>query len=128
MRLLLLCFEAIPDGRLRRSRCAQPFHTFPGIALLTLALALIASPAFAATIEITIDRLVFSPANIQAKVGDTIEWTNKDVIAHTATVKGGWDVMIPAKSKGKVTLKAAGTADYFCRFHPNMKGHVEVAP
>ncbi|TPJ52934.1 cupredoxin family copper-binding protein [Mesorhizobium sp. B2-7-1] len=93
-----------------------------------LALALGSSPAFAATIEVTIDKLVFSPTNIQAKVGDTIEWTNKDILAHTATVKGGWDVMIPATSKGKVTLKAAGAVEYFCRFHPNMKGHVEVAP
>jgi plastocyanin len=95
----------------------------------TLALALSASsPALSATIEVTIDKLVFSPVSVQAKVGDTIEWTNNDVIAHTATVKGGWDVMIPAKSKGKVTLKAAGAVDYFCRFHPNMKGHVAVAP
>ncbi|MEI9405527.1 cupredoxin family copper-binding protein [Mesorhizobium argentiipisi] len=93
-----------------------------------LATVLIASPALPATIEVTIDKLVFLPASVQAKIGDTIEWTNKDVIAHTATVKGGWDVMIPAKSKGKVTLKAAGAVDYFCRFHPNMKGHVEVAP
>ncbi|MGX8008123.1 cupredoxin domain-containing protein [Mesorhizobium sp. ORM8.1] len=97
-------------------------------AILALALALSVSPALAATVEVTIDKLVFSPASVQAKVGDTIEWTNKDVIAHTATVKGSWDVMIPAKSKGKVTLKAAGAVDYFCRFHPNMKGHVEVAP
>jgi len=96
--------------------------------LFSLALALVASPALSATIEVAIDKLVFLPAIIQAKVGDTIEWTNKDVIAHTATVKGGWDVMIPAKSKGRVTLKAAGAVDYFCRFHPNMKGHVEVAP
>ncbi|TIW01623.1 MAG: amicyanin, partial [Mesorhizobium sp.] len=87
-----------------------------------------APPAFAATIEVTIDKLVFSPASVKAKVGDTIEWTNKDILAHTATVKGGWDVMIPAKSKGKVTLKAAGEVDYFCRFHPNMKGHIGVAP
>lgn len=101
---------------------------FPGAALAALAVSLTASPAFAATIEVTIDKLVFSPASVQAKVGDTIEWTNKDVIAHTATVKGGWDVMIPPKSKGKVTLKAAGAVDYFCRFHPNMKGHIEVAP
>ncbi|MDX8443281.1 cupredoxin domain-containing protein [Mesorhizobium australafricanum] len=93
-----------------------------------LALALGTSLASAATIEVTIDKLVFSPASVQAKVGDTIEWTNKDILAHTATVKGGWDVMIPAKSKGKVTLKAAGAVDYFCRFHPNMKGHVEVTP
>ncbi|TPL00225.1 MULTISPECIES: cupredoxin family copper-binding protein [unclassified Mesorhizobium] len=95
---------------------------------LAMALALIASPALSTTIEVTIDKLVFSPASIQAKVGDTIEWTNNDILAHTATVKGGWDVMIPPKSKGKVMLKAAGAVDYFCRFHPNMKGHIEVAP
>jgi plastocyanin len=93
-----------------------------------LATVLVASPAFAATIEVTIDKLVFSPGSVQAKVGDTIEWTNKDMFAHTATVKGAWDVMIPAKSKGKVTLKTAGAVDYFCRFHPNMKGHVAVTP
>lgn len=93
-----------------------------------LALAFSAALAPAATIEVTIDKLVFSPTSIQANVGDTIEWVNKDVIAHTATVKGGWDVTIPPKSKGKVTLKAAGAVDYFCRFHPNMKGHVDVAP
>ncbi|MDX8534255.1 cupredoxin family copper-binding protein [Mesorhizobium sp. VK25A] len=93
-----------------------------------LASVLIATPALAATIEVTIDKMVFLPASVQAKVGDTIEWTNKDILAHTATVKGGWDVTIPAKSKGKVMLKAAGSVDYFCRFHPNMKGHVDVAP
>ncbi|MDX8492297.1 cupredoxin family copper-binding protein [Mesorhizobium sp. VK22B] len=96
--------------------------------LLAVAPALVASPALAATIEVTIDKLVFSPASVQAKVGDTIEWTNKDVIAHTATVKGGWEVMIPPKAKGKITLSRAGAVDYFCRLHPNMKGHLEVAP
>ncbi|TIS93323.1 MAG: amicyanin [Mesorhizobium sp.] len=91
-------------------------------------LALVPSPALAATIEVTIDRLVYSPASVEAKVGDTIEWVNKDVIAHTATVKGGWEVMIPPKSKGRITLKRVGAVDYFCRFHPNMKGHLNVAP
>ncbi|TIP04186.1 MAG: amicyanin [Mesorhizobium sp.] len=100
----------------------------PLLLVSMLATALTASPACAATIEVTIDKLVFSPASVQAKVGDTIEWMNNDVFAHTATVKGGWDVKIPAKSKGKITLKTAGAVDYFCRFHPNMKGHVEVAP
>ncbi|MDX8482709.1 cupredoxin family copper-binding protein [Mesorhizobium sp. VK24D] len=96
--------------------------------LAGLALALVASPAAAATIEVAIDKLVFSPASVSAKVGDTIEWTNKDVFAHTATVNGGWDVTIPPKAKGEVTLKQTGAVDYFCRFHPNMKGHVEVSP
>jgi len=93
-----------------------------------LALALPASSSLAATIEVTIDKLVFSPASVEARVGDTIEWMNNDPFAHTATVKGGWNVTIAPKSKGRVTLKEAGAVDYFCRFHPNMKGHLDVKP
>ena len=96
--------------------------------LAALALMLTAAPAAAATIEVTIDKLVFSPATVEAKVGDTIEWVNKDMFAHTATVKGGWEVMIPPKKSASLTLKAAGAVDYFCRFHPNMKGHIAVTP
>lgn len=95
---------------------------------IALALTIGAAPVKAETIEVTIDRLVFSPADIKAKVGDTIVWVNKDVFAHTATVKGGWDVMIPPKASARLTLKKAEAADYFCRFHPNMKGRVAVAP
>ncbi|PZV33391.1 cupredoxin domain-containing protein [Mesorhizobium kowhaii] len=85
-------------------------------------------PAQAETIQVTIDKLVFSPATVEAKVGDTIEWVNKDAFAHTATVKGGWEVMIPPKKSASLTLQKAETVDYFCRFHPNMKGRLVVAP
>jgi plastocyanin len=98
-----------------------------GLAAL-LALSVTTAPAWAETVTVTIDKLVFSPATITAKVGDTIEWVNKDVIAHTATVKGGWDVMIPAKKSASIVLKKAGSVDYYCRFHPNMKGHITVSP
>ncbi|RVC61535.1 MAG: amicyanin [Mesorhizobium sp.] len=97
-------------------------------ALAALALALTASPAPAKTITVTIDKLVFSPASVTARVGDKIEWVNKDAFAHTATVKGGWEVMIPPKSTGNTTLNEAGAVDYFCRFHPNMRGRVAVSP
>ena len=93
---------------------------------LTLAIGIV--PAQAETIQVTIDKLVFSPATVEAKVGDTIEWVNKDVFAHTATVKGGWEVMIPPKATASLTLQKAEAVDYFCRFHPNMKGHLNVAP
>lgn len=95
---------------------------------LSLALAVLATPVKAETIQVTIDKLVFSPASIEAKVGDTILWVNKDAFAHTATVKGGWEVMIPPRKSASLTLKAAGTVDYFCRFHPNMTGQIAVAP
>ncbi len=102
----------------------SPKRLFGAVAPL---LAVSMLPAQAETITVTIDKLVFSPATVSAKVGDTIEWVNKDALAHTATVKGGWDVMLPPKKSGSVVLKQAGALDYYCRFHPNMKGRITVA-
>lgn len=86
------------------------------------------APAFADTITVTIDKLVFSPAEISVKVGDTVEWVNKDAFAHTATVKGGWEVMIPPKKTASRVMTAQDTVSYFCRFHPNMKGRITIVP
>jgi len=55
--------------------------------------------ARAETIQVTIDKLVFAPAEVNAKVGDTIEWVNKDALVHTATATNGdWNVNIPGES------------------------------
>ena len=86
-------------------------------------------PAHAATIEITMENLVVSPAEVSAKVGDTINWINKDVFAHTATAKNGdFDVTLPPKKSASFVLKKAGTVEYYCRYHPNMKATLKVAP
>jgi plastocyanin len=89
-----------------------------------------AAPALAAeTIRVMIDKLKFSPAEVSAHVGDTIEWVSNDFVAHTASARNkDWDVAIPAKETGRVTLQHAGDVDYFCRFHPNMTGRISVAP
>src|ERR1700674_5067294 len=85
--------------------------------------------AHAATIQITMENLVISPAEAAAKVGDTIEWINKDILAHTATARNGdWDVTIPPKKTVTLVLKKAGAVEYYCRFHPNMKATLTVAP
>ena len=85
--------------------------------------------AHAATIQITMENLVIAPTEVSAKVGDTLELINKDVLAHTATAKNGdFDVMMPPKKTVTYVLKKAGTIDYFCRFHPNMKAVLNVAP
>jgi plastocyanin len=87
-----------------------------------------AVPAHAETIRVTINKLVFSPAEVNAKVGDTIEWVNRDVLAHTATVVGDWDVTIAAGAMARVVLRKAGSVEYYCRYHPNMKGRITIAP
>jgi plastocyanin len=83
----------------------------------------------AETIQIIIDKLVFSPTETKASVGDTIEWVNNDVLIHTATARNGdWDVVIAAKKTSSLVLKNVGSIDYYCRYHPNMTGRIVVDP
>ena len=79
------------------------------------------------TVHVTIENLAFLPAEITVKAGETIEWTNKDRFAHTATVKGGWEVVIPPGKTATHVVAAGDTVAYYCRFHPNMKGRITVS-
>jgi len=105
----------------------RPGRYLPVVA--TLLFGAIAVPSHAATIQITIDNLVFAPAEVSVKVGDTIEWINKDVLTHTATARNGdFDVTTPPKKTVASVLKKAGSVEYYCRFHPNMKTVLTIAP
>jgi plastocyanin len=85
--------------------------------------------AHAATIQISMENLVISPAEITAKVSDTVEWINRDIFAHTATARNGdWDVPMPPKRSITFVLKKAGTIEYYCRYHPSMKAILIVGP
>ena len=104
----------------------MPRWILPTVAALMLGASV---SAHAATIQITMENLVFAPTEVSAKVGDTIEWVNKDIFAHTATARNGdWDVTIAPKKTATLVLKKAGSIDYYCRFHPNMKATMTVAP
>jgi plastocyanin len=95
-------------------------------------LGLLASPSWGAgpTVHrIGIDNLAFGPAPAGLHVGDIVEWTNSDILQHTATATdGSFDVDLPAGATGRTILKRAGDVTYVCRFHPGMKGRLEVAP
>jgi plastocyanin len=94
-----------------------------------LMLGAIAVPAHAATIQIVMENLVVSPAEVSAKVGDTVEWINKDVFVHTATARNGdFDITMPPKKTVTSVLNKAGTIEYYCRYHPNMKAVLKIAP
>src|SRR5215475_2685703 len=86
-------------------------------------------PTHAATVRISMENLAITPGEVSAKVGDTIEWTNKDVFAHTATARNGdFDVNLPPKKTVTSVLNKAGTVEYYCRFHPNMKAVLKITP
>jgi plastocyanin len=96
---------------------------------IALLLGAIAVPARAATIQITMQDLVFAPAEVSARVGDTIEWINRDVFAHTATARNGdFNVTMPPKQTMSSVLSKSGTVEYYCRYHPNMKAVLKIEP
>ena len=102
----------------------------PGGALslwLAAILAMTLTMARSETIQVTIRDLKFLPDRIEARVGDTVEWINKDILAHTATAEGRWDIVIPPNGSGRAVLKKAGEVAYYCRFHPNMTARITIA-
>jgi len=97
------------------------------IASLGVAAVLWPQAALAETIHVTIQNLVFVPAEVHAKVGDTIVWDNRDVFVHTATARdGSFDINIPGNKPAQLEPKQAGDVVYYCRFHPNMTGRLVV--
>jgi plastocyanin len=98
------------------------------LAVAGLIFVLLAAPSAAGeVVRVAINDLAFSPAEVTAKVGDTIEWVNGDFVDHTATAKNGaWDVAIAAGKSAQLPLTTAGTFAYFCKIHPGMTGTINV--
>jgi len=83
--------------------------------------------ARAETITVQMNNVAYVPTTISAKVGDTIVWNNGDIVAHTATARDkSWDLMVMPKKTASLAVKKAGSIEYYCKFHPNMVGHIEV--
>jgi plastocyanin len=102
----------------------------PGVVLslwLAAIFGLTVTTAHSETVQVTIRDLKFLPDQIEARMDDTVEWINKDILAHTATAQGRWDIIIPPNGSGRVVLKKAGEVAYYCRFHPNMTANIIIA-
>lgn len=104
-------------------------RSWAGAAAILASLAYPATvPAHAEVVQVRIDKLSFIPAQVSAHIGDTIEWVNQDFVAHTATARNkDWDVVIAPGKTARTVVAKAGMVDFYCRFHPNMTGHLEIA-
>jgi len=79
-------------------------------------------------LSVTIKGLTFSPASLNAKVGDTVTVTNQDGIAHTFTADdGSFDTGSFASGSKKVALTRAGAIAYHCNIHSSMHGTLQVS-
>jgi plastocyanin len=61
------------------------------------------------------------------KVGDTITWTNRDIVRHTATARSrAFDLDLPPGASASAVMSRAGAVPYYCRYHPAMRGEISV--
>jgi plastocyanin len=77
---------------------------------------------------VTIAGFAFGPATLSVEAGKPVQWTNTDDSPHQVTVTGS-GARSPILIKGQSYAQAfdkAGSYDYVCGLHPNMKGKVEV--
>ena len=77
---------------------------------------------------VTIDNFAFSPATLNAKMGQQVTWTNKQDIAHTVTADGGaFDHQMPPGATFSFTFDKAGSFAYHCTIHPSMTATIQVS-
>jgi len=102
---------------------------FALIAASGAALLLMPSSAAAAahSYTVVIDKMKFGPLPPALRKGDTIVWVNRDFLRHTVTAADhSFDVDLPAGAKATMVMKRSGAIPFTCRFHPGMRGVLQV--
>lgn len=132
----------------------NPNIIFPGMRLLIPCSAVspispqpapqpVPSPAPAAgTFNAAMVNLMFSPATINIRVGQSVVWHDMDSVQHSATqgtcsgnvcmpAAGGFDtgILNPGQTSAPIAFNSPGTFHFFCRVHgAMMQGNVVVTP
>jgi plastocyanin len=78
--------------------------------------------------KVEIVDFAYDPDPVVVQVGGKVTWLNQDSAPHTATAEdGSFDTGTLEEGKLKSeSFKQAGTYDYICEIHPDMRGTVEV--
>lgn len=77
---------------------------------------------------VEIRNLKFHPERVTVAPGDTVVWINQDIVPHTVTADDkSWDSRKIAKqARWELVIQPGMRKSYFCRFHPSMKGQLEI--
>jgi plastocyanin len=99
------------------------------IAIAAAAGAIACAPAQAETLSVAVLFQAFSPTQLDALPGDTIQWSNGSDRTHTVTADDGsfdsGDLLGGATFA--LTAGAPGTYAFHCRIHPDMTGEINVS-
>jgi plastocyanin len=79
---------------------------------------------------VEMDNMVFNPDTLEANVGDTVTFVNKEAAPHTATAEDkSWDSgNMNQGQEWTLKLDRVGTIKYVCIYHPGMDGTLIVKP
>ena len=85
--------------------------------------------------DVTIRNSAFSPNEVTISVGESVRWTNRDFVLHTATSGNPGDADAGSEfdtgdlSRGEsstIQFDQVGEFVYFCRYHPTMMNGAKV--
>jgi plastocyanin len=87
-----------------------------------------AAPTTAPKPDVRIAGFTFGPNKLAGTVGQPVTWVNEDDSPHQITIVSTKE-RSPILTKGQsyvMAFPSAGSYDYACGLHPNMKGSVDV--
>jgi len=77
--------------------------------------------------QVEIRDLTYQPPVLTAAMGDTVTWTNHDIVPHTVTLEqGGGTDEVAAGATLTLVIASRGTLQYRCRYHPTMTAQLDV--
>lgn len=99
------------------------------VATAAFALFLLPSPALAAPhmYTLVIEKMRYGAAPAELHKGDLILWLNRDFLRHTATAADhSFDLDLPPGAMAKTVMVKSGSIVFACRYHPGMRGVLQV--
>jgi plastocyanin len=104
---------------------------FAALLLLAAPLAPVEAKPKARVHRVEMQGMVFVPAKLTVRRGDTVVFDNVDLVPHTATagpeaVAAFDSGVLPAGSSFKWVAEKRGAYPYLCKLHPGMVGALTV--
>jgi plastocyanin len=86
------------------------------------------SASSSAAVSVTIGDFFFRPQDVTVTAGEAVTWTNEGTVpeGHTATGDGFDSGVLKEGQSFSHTFEEAGSFDYVCTLHPNMRGTITV--
>lgn len=77
--------------------------------------------------EVVMQNHEYSPETLEVPTGTTVTWTNQDGTNHSVTSEDElFDSTVGPDENYTYTFDENGTFDYYCTFHPDMTGTIQV--